>query len=220
LRAPILVIEDERRIGAFLAQGLRVEGFPVRLASGGGEALAALDELDPAVVLLDLRLPDLDGLQLLDSIRRRRPSALVMVVSAVRDIETRLACLRGGACDYVTKPFSFDELLERIGIHLASTGRGASTVMYAGTLRLNPRTREADLGAGPVRLSEREYMVLERLAQQRGEVVSRERLLGAVWGYSFLPHTNVLDVCVKRLRDKLGSDCIETVRNVGYRLLA
>jgi DNA-binding response OmpR family regulator len=143
----------------------------------------------------------------------------VLVVSARRDLATRLAALRAGACDFVVKPFAFDELVERVAIHLRAVERPVDPVLRAGSLVLDVRSREVHLAGGSVKLSEREFSLLEQLARHHGHVVSRERLLSAVWGYSFRSGTNALDVCVNRLRHKLGARHIETVRSAGYRLV-
>ncbi len=218
-RARILIVEDEPRISLFLSKGLASEGFQTEVAETGDAALARLGDLDPAIVLLDLALPGMDGVEVLARIHSRRPELTVIVLSARRDLPTRLACLRAGARDYVTKPFSFDELVERIRIQLRGAPKENADVVYAGHTNYNPRTREVDFGDGPILLSDRESRVFENLLRDRGEVVSRERLLSSVWGYSFRPDTNVVDVCVKRLRTKLGGERIETVRGAGYRFV-
>lgn len=219
VRARILIVEDEPRIATFLARGLASEGFDTQAAATGHEALAGVADFDPALLLLDLALPGMDGLEVLRRMAVQRPELPVVVLSARRDLPTRLAGLRAGARDYVTKPFSFDELVERVRIHLRSTNGDVADVIRAGAMTYNARTREVDFGDGPILLSDRESRVFENLLRDRGEVVSRERLLSSVWGYSFQPDTNVVDVCVKRLRTKLGDQRIETVRGAGYRFV-
>jgi len=218
-RARILIIEDEPRIAAFLSRGLNSEGALTEVATDGHEALARVADFEPSLVLLDLALPGIDGLEVLRRLANQRPALPVIILSARRDLATRLTGLRAGARDYVTKPFSFDELLERVRIQLRTVGREASDVVHAGAMSYDPRAREVDFGAGPVPLSDRESRVFESLLRDRGEVVSRERLLSSVWGYSFRPDTNVVDVCIKRLRAKVGGDRIETVRGSGYRFV-
>ena len=218
-RARILIVEDEPRIAEFLSRGLASEGADTAVAATGHDALARVADFEPSLVLLDLALPGIDGLEVLRRLAEQRPGLPVVILSARRDLATRLAGLRAGARDYVTKPFSFDELLERVRIQLRAVGRDAADVVHAGAMSYNPRTREVDFGTGPVLLSDRESRVFESLLRDRGEVVSRERLLSTVWGYSFRPDTNVVDVCIKRLRAKVGCDRIETVRGLGYRFV-
>jgi two-component system copper resistance phosphate regulon response regulator CusR len=218
-RKRILIVEDEPRIAGFLARGLTSEGAETTVARTGTEAIDHAHDLDANLVLLDLSLPGPDGLQVLRHWTEHRPEVPILILSASRDLATRLAGLRAGARDYVTKPFSFDELLERVRIHLRATGREGPGVMRSGATSYDPRTREVDFGGGPVPLSDRESRVFEHLLRERGSVVSRERLLSSVWGYSFRPDTNVVDVCIRRLRAKVGDERIETVRGAGYRLV-
>lgn len=218
-RIRILIVEDEPRIAGFLSRGLSSEGAETTVAHTGAEAIRLIGELDPSLVLLDLSLPGPDGLEVLRQWSARRPEVPVLILSARRDLATRLAGLRAGARDYMTKPFSFDELLERVRIHLRAAGREGAGVVRAGATSYDPRTREVDFGGGPVPLSDRESRVFEHLLKERGSVVSRERLLSSVWGYSFRPDTNVVDVCIRRLRAKVGEERIETVRGAGYRLV-
>jgi two-component system, OmpR family, copper resistance phosphate regulon response regulator CusR len=146
----------------------------------------------------------------------------VVIVSARSDLQTKLRGFGLGACDYVPKPFAFDELLARVRAQLRHAGLGRDgTVVRAGTLSLDLARRQALLGDVVAELSDREFRLLHHLVRHQGEVVSRERLLSEVWGYHFDPRSNVVDVCVRRLRQKLGSDApIETVRHGGYRLVA
>ena len=216
----ILVIEDEPRILAFVTRGLEAEGFTVDGAGDGPDGLkrAVLGEYD--LVVLDLLLPRLDGLAVLRQLQERRPEMPVVIVSARADLATKLHGFGLGACDYVAKPFVFDELLARIRAQLR-WGRwgGDGTVVKAGALTLDLARRQAHLGNVVAELSDREFRLLHHLVCHQGEVVSRERLLSEVWGYHFDPRSNVVDVCVRRLRKKLGADApIETVRHGGYRL--
>jgi two-component system, OmpR family, response regulator len=216
----ILVIEDEPRILAFVSCGLEAEGFTVDAAGDGLDGLrrAVLGDYD--LVVLDLLLPGLDGLAVLRGLQERRPDVPVVIVSARSDLQTKLRGFGLGACDYVPKPFAFDELLARIRAQL-KRGRagGDGTVVGAGALTLDLARRQARLGDVVAELSDREFRLLHHLVRHQGEVVSRERLLSEVWGYHFDPRSNVVDVCVRRLRKKLGADApIETVRHGGYRL--
>lgn len=174
------------------------------------------------LVVLDLLLPGLGGLEVLKEIRRHQPDLPVLILSARSDLATRLRGFELGAVDYLAKPFSLDELLARTRVHLRRAQTLDSPMLISvGGLVLDQATRQARLGEQVVELSEREFQLLRYLLAHVGEVVSRERLLSEVWGYDFDPRSNVVDVCVRRLRRRLGSDDpIETVRNVGYRVAA
>jgi two-component system, OmpR family, response regulator len=218
----ILVIEDEPRILGFLARGLEAEGFTVDTAGNGAAGLrqARLNSYD--LVLLDLLLPGVDGLTVLRELSRDRPELPVVIVSARSDLPTKLRGFGLGASDYLSKPFSFDELVARIRVALRHARPvDADHVVRAGALVLDLARREARIGTHAAHLSDREFRLLHHLAEHAGEVVSRERLLSEVWGYHFDPSSNVVDVCVRRLRKKLGAEApIETVRHAGYRLVA
>ncbi len=218
----ILVIEDEARIQAFLARGLEAEGYSVVTADNGREGLMLATTTQWDLVVLDLLLPGLSGLQVLRELHRERPQLPVVILSARSDLQTKLRGFELGATDYVPKPFSLDELLARIRVQL----RGANAVddehvLQAGRVVLDLARRQARIGELVTDLSDREFRLLHHLLLHAGEVISRERLLADVWGYAFDPGSNVVDVCVRRLRQKLGPDApIETVRNAGYRLAA
>jgi DNA-binding response OmpR family regulator len=218
----ILVIEDEPRILAFLSRGLQAEGFVVDGAGDGPAGLAHAVAGRYDLVVLDLLLPKLGGLDVLRHLQQQRPELPVVVVSARSDLPTKLRGFELGACDYIAKPFAFDELLARVRAQLRGARRvDSGSVLQVGTLTLDVARREARLGQVVAELSDREFRLLHHLVRHEGEVVSRERLLSEVWGYHFDPRSNVVDVCVRRLRKKLGSDApIETVRHGGYRLTA
>jgi DNA-binding response OmpR family regulator len=216
----ILVIEDEPRILEFLRLGLEAEGFIVEGAEDGAAGLAAALAEPYELVVLDLLLPRLDGLRLLAELRRERPDLPVLVLSARSDLPTKLRSFDLGANDYLSKPFSFDELVARVRVHLRR-GRDAAdgASLRIGQLSLDLARRRAETETCSIDLSDREFRLLYHLVVHAGEIVSRERLLSEVWGYSFDPGSNVVDVCVRRLRKKLGPPTtIETVRNAGYRL--
>ena len=216
----ILVIEDEPRILEFLRLGLEAEGFRVDAADDGvaGLRMALAEPFD--LIVLDLLLPRLDGFRLLGELRRVRPELPVLVLSARSDLPTKLRSFGLGANDYLSKPFSFDELVARVRVHLRKGhDAGESSSLRLGPLELDLARRRAQSGDSAIDLSDREFRLLYHLASHPGEVVSRERLLSDVWGYSFDPGSNVVDVCVRRLRKKLGPTWpIETVRHAGYRL--
>jgi two-component system, OmpR family, copper resistance phosphate regulon response regulator CusR len=215
----ILVIEDEPRILGFLKVGLEAEGFAVDGAEDGvsGLALALCEPYE--LVVLDLQLPELDGLRLLDELHRGRPELRVLILSARTDLPTKLRSFHLGANDYLSKPFSFDELVARVRVQLRHGTSEDASLVRVGGLELDLARRRARVEDRVTDLSDREFRLLYHLVAHAGEVVSRERLLSEVWGYSFDPGSNVVDVCIRRLRKKLGPESpIETVRHAGYRL--
>jgi two-component system, OmpR family, copper resistance phosphate regulon response regulator CusR len=218
----ILVIEDEPLILSFLSRGLAAEGFVVDGAGDGRGGLARALRESYDLVVLDLLLPQLDGLAVLRELQRQRPELPVVIVSARSDLQTKLRGFGLGASDYVSKPFSLDELLARVRAQLRrATLDEDGGVLRAGTLTLDLARRQAKLGDVVAELSDREFRLLHHLIRHAGEVVSRECLLSDVWGFQFDPRSNVVEVCVRRLRKKLGSQApIETVRHGGYRLTA
>jgi DNA-binding response OmpR family regulator len=218
----ILVIEDEPRILSFLQRGLEAEGFAVDTAQNGADGLRKAKRNPYDLVLLDLLLPGLDGLSVLAELNRFTPDTPIVIVSARTDVPTKLRGFDLGASDYVSKPFSFDELVARIRVALRGRRNGEiDHVLRAGTLVLDLARREARIGSRATQLSDREFRLLHHLAEHVDEVVSRESLLSEVWGFHFDPGSNVVDVCVRRLRQKLGADApIETVRHAGYRLVS
>jgi DNA-binding response OmpR family regulator len=218
----ILVIDDEPRILGFLARGLTAEGYSVDVADNGVDALRAARRNGYDLVLLDLLLPGVDGLSVLQALAHVHPDVPVVIVSARSDLPTKLRGFGLGAADYLSKPFSLDELIARIRVQLRKS-RHAETdhVLRSGSVVLDLARREARVGTSIARLSDREFRVLHHLVEHAGEVISRERLLSEVWGYHFDPCSNVVDVCIRRLRKKLGTEApIETVRHAGYRLTA
>ena len=218
----ILVVEDEPRILAFVAKGFEAEGFTVDAAADGVDALRLAREGTYAAVVLDLLLPQLGGLTLLQELRQQRNELPVVILSARSDLATKLRGFELGANDYVAKPFALAELIARVRAQLRHAQGGTHVnVVRVGTLDLDLARRQARVGERMVDLSDREFRLLHHLALHPGEVVSRERLLDEVWGYHFDPRSNVVEVCVRRLRNKLGDGApIETIRHAGYRLVA
>jgi DNA-binding response OmpR family regulator len=216
----ILVVEDEARIQSFLARGLEAEGFGVDTAPDGATALRRLDDVSYDLVVLDLLLPRIDGLTVLRELAQRKLELPVLILSARSDLRTKLRGFELGACDYMSKPFALDELLARVRVHVGRRGIGDEPhTLQVGQLVLDPARREARTGGGVIELSDREFKLLHQLATNAGEVLSRERLLAEVWGYHFDPGSNVVDVCIRRLRKKLGERVpIRTVRHAGYCL--
>jgi two-component system copper resistance phosphate regulon response regulator CusR len=218
----ILVIEDEARIRAFLARGLEAEGYAVDCATDGKEGLERALARPCDLVILDLLLPGLHGLGVLHDLRAARPDLPVLILSARSDLATKLKGFELGASDYLPKPFSLDELIARVRVQLRklSPPEDDGTVR-CGSLTLDLARRQAHFRETVCDLPDREFRLLHQLVRHEGKVLSRERLLSEVWGYSFQPGSNVVDVCVRRLRKKLGPEApIETVRNAGYRLVA
>jgi DNA-binding response OmpR family regulator len=217
----VLVIEDEVRILSFLGRALEAEAFEVDGADNGVDGLDRALRGSYDLVILDLLLPKLDGLTVLRELRGQRPDLPVVVVSARSDLPTKLRGFQLGANDYLAKPFAVDELLARVRVHLRSNGNGDGRIVEAGGIALDLARRQARLGSHETDLSDREFRLLHLLVTHVGEVVTRESILSTVWGYHFDPRSNVVDVCVRRLRKKLGQEApIETVRHAGYRLAA
>jgi two-component system, OmpR family, response regulator len=215
----ILVIEDESRILSFLSRAFEAEGFDVDGADNGPDGLARAARGAYDLVILDLLLPRLDGLSVLRELHRIRPELPVVIVSARSDLSTKLRGFQFGANDYLAKPFAVDELLARVRVHLRARAIGQSSVLKAGDLVLDLARRQARMGTEAIDLSDREFRLLHHLLKHAGEVVTRDSILSAVWGYHFDPRSNVVDVCVRRLRKKLGDEApIETVRHAGYRI--
>jgi DNA-binding response OmpR family regulator len=218
----ILVVEDEARIRAFLARAFEAEGFQVDVVQDGEQGLSRALAGSYEFVILDLLLPGLDGLELLCELQRCRPSLPVLILSARTDMATKLRGFELGAVDFLDKPFSLDELLARARVQLRRARvTEDNTEIRVGSLVLDLARRQARVGETIADLSDREFRLLHFLLRHVGEVISRERLLSEVWGYDFDPRSNVVDVCVRRLRRRLGPDApIETVRNAGYRAAA
>jgi DNA-binding response OmpR family regulator len=217
----ILVTEDEPRIRAFVTRALEAEGFAADGAENGEEALRFARRQHYDLVVLDLLLPRIDGLAVLRELRQANPALPVVILSARSDLPTKLRGFELGASDYVQKPFELDELLARIRAQLRRprTDDGDERLLRAGTLVLDLARHRVRCADASVDLTHKEFRLLLYLAERPGEVVSRERLLAEVWGYQFDPGSNVVEVCIRRLRKKLGPDApIETVRMVGYRL--
>jgi DNA-binding response OmpR family regulator len=216
-----LIVEDEPALAGFIEQSLRAEGYAVTTVRDGLAGEAAALTGDYALVLLDLMLPGKHGLDVLGTIRSRLPELPVIVLTARGAVEQRVEGLDRGADDYVTKPFSLEELLARVRAQLRSPGQHETTVLHAGGIRMDLRTRRVAYGERDVALTAREFELLAYLMRHPDQVLSREQILNAVWGFDFDPGTKVLETYVGYLRRKLGvdgGDPIETVRNVGYRL--
>lgn len=217
----ILIAEDEPGISSFLKKGLKSEGFTAFVVEDGLSAVSAARDSDFDLMILDLGLPGMDGHQVLAEIRRKGTRMPVIILTARKGVGDTVASLEGGADDYVTKPFSFSELLARVRLRLRDgDDRSDVTVLESGAVALDLRTRKVGVGGKEVELSAREFALAETLMRHPGQVLSREQLLSHVWGYDFDPGSNIVDVYIGYLRRKLGEGTIETVRGMGYRFKA
>jgi DNA-binding response OmpR family regulator len=216
----ILIAEDEPRIASFVEKGLRSHGFVTATADTGPLAVALCRDSDFDLMLLDLGLPGFDGREVLRQIRARGERLPVVVLTARSGIEDTVSSLDGGADDYLTKPFRFEELLARIRVRLRADATVDSAVLRVGEVVLDLRSRCITVAGRSSELTAREFALAETFMRHPGQVLAREQLLSHVWGYDFDPGSNVVDVYVRYLRRKVGGGLIETVRGMGYRLLA
>ncbi len=215
----ILIVEDEPRIVAFLTKGLKAAGFAPHTTSTGLEAVELALQTSFDLIILDVGLPDIDGFEVLQRLRGQGVTAPVIMLTARSSVADRVAGLEGGADDYMPKPFSFEELLARIRVRLRPEAAGADQMRLTHRdMVLDLRTRALTLEGRTVELSAREFALAETFIRHPGQVLSREQLLSAVWGLDFDPGSNVVEVYVSYLRNKLGRDRVETVRGMGYRL--
>ena len=216
----LLVVEDEDRIASFLEKGLGAHGYVVTRVASGEDALAALAGDRPDLVILDLGLPDIDGLEVLRALRSNGRDVPVIVLTARGTVDDRVQGLDVGADDYLSKPFAFEELLARVRAQLRPRGDGPTTELHFGDVSVDLLTRDARRGDRQIMLTSREFSLLEEFLRHPRQVLTRQQLLSSVWGLGFDPGSNLVDVYVGYLRRKLGEAAIETVRGVGYRLAA
>jgi len=219
----ILIAEDEVRISAFIEKGLRSNGFAVSTVRDGPAAIAEVTTGAYDLMVLDIGLPLLDGFAVLSQLRRSGHDIPVIVLTARTNIRDVVAGLESGADDYMAKPFLYEELLARIRRRLMTSARGSgrpgeTPILRYGDLALDPSTRRVLVGDRQVDVSGREFALLDTMLRHAGQVLTREQLLSQVWGYDFEPGSNVVDVYIRYLRQKVGADRIETIRGVGYRL--
>ncbi|MCW4384996.1 response regulator transcription factor [Salinibacterium sp. SYSU T00001] len=218
--ARILVAEDEERISSFVEKGLRAAGFGVAIERDGPGALAAARSGQFDLMVLDIGLPGFDGFTVLQQLRAEGNSMAVIILTARDSAQDAVAGFEGGANDYVSKPFRFDELLARVRVRLQDTQTEtprADSLTFV-DLELDLKTRRVRSGGVEVDLSAREFALLEEFLLHPEQVLSREQLLSRVWGFDFDPGSNVVDVYVRYLRQKIGRHRLETVRGMGYRL--
>jgi len=218
----VLVVEDEKRIANFIRKGLEEQGFVVECSADGNEAyfLATTQQYD--AIVLDIMLPGRDGLSILQNLRKQANGVPVLVLTARSELGERIEGLNLGADDYMTKPFYIEELVARLHALVRRVSGERLTILQAGELSVNLVTREVKVGNAPVRLTVREFNLLEYLMRSPGRVLTRTQILEHVWGYDFDIETNLIDVHIQRMRKKLGpgiASMIETVRGVGYRFV-
>ncbi len=219
----ILVVEDDSKIGAFLKKGLQEAGYAVDLARDGEKGLDLFSTQPYDAAVVDLMLPKLDGLSMIETIRRQGNTTPVLILSAKRSVDDRIRGLQHGGDDYLVKPFSFGELLARIqALIRRDSGNSEPRILSAGSLQLDLLQRSVERDGQPIPLSAREFSLLEYLLRNKGRIVSKTSILEKIYDYSFDPQTNVVDVLVCRLRNKIDKEheykLIHTVRGMGYVL--
>ncbi|MEI6562876.1 MAG: response regulator transcription factor [bacterium] len=217
----ILVVEDEKKLAGFIRKGLEENGFAVTVSHEGNEAYTLATTGSYDLIILDIMLPGRDGLSILKNLRDRHNTIPVILVTARSESNERVYGLTLGADDYIPKPFFMDELIARIQAVLRRTSGKNLSILHAGDLRVNLIAREVRRGKEDIVLTPREFSLLEYLMRSPGRIFTRTQILDHVWGYDFDPQTNLVDVCIQRLRSKIdptkGEPLIETVRGVGYR---
>lgn len=216
----ILIAEDDPGVTSFLEKGLRSVGYATVHASDGDTALMLARTGEFELVILDIGLPGIDGFEVLSRLRGEGSRTPVIVLTARDGVQDTVAGLEGGANDYVSKPFHFAELLARVRLRIGdgSTSSEPSVVLRERDLELDLRTRAVKVDGRTIDLTAREFALLEVFMRHPGHVLSREQILGHVWGLDFDPASNVVDVYVRSLRGKVGAERVETVRGAGYRL--
>jgi len=219
----VLLIEDDQAIAEFVSRGLREAGYAVHREADGEAGLRAALDMPADVAIIDLMLPKMDGLAVIETLRKRGQTMPVLILSARRSVDDRVRGLQAGGDDYLTKPFAFAELLARIQALLRRASRtGEPTALAVGDLTMDLLTRRVARASVPIDLRPREFALLEYLLRNSGKVVSKTMILSHVWEYNFDPQTNIVDVLVSRLRDKIDrpfeTKLLRTVRGVGYVL--
>lgn len=217
----VLFIEDEPKIANFVQTGLKEQGFVVNYCDNGNDGYLQAMDNQYDVIVLDIMIPGKDGLAILKGLRRAGRNVPVILLTARNELDDRLEGLNLGADDYIAKPFFVEELIARIYAVIRRSLGEPQNVMICGPLKLNRITREVTCNQQLVELTTREFNLLEYLMRSPGRVLTRTQILEQVWGYDFNPNTNVVDVCIQRIRKKIepisSTDCIESVRGVGYR---
>jgi len=220
----ILIIEDEKKVVSFIKNGLKSEGFTVETAFDGEEGLFKAKEENYDLIILDIMLPKIDGVSLCKELRKSGKNLPIIMLTARDAVEDRIAGLNAGADDYLTKPFSFAELLARIHALSRRTPTLSSQAMQLADLMLDPAAYSVTRGKKRIELSPTEFKLLKYLLENPGRILSKTMLLEMVWGYDFSPESNIVDVYIKYLRDKVDKGfkkkLIQTVRGVGYKICA
>ena len=220
----ILVVEDNERVARFVTRGLREAGHTVEHAANGRDGLFLAASEPHDVIVMDRLLPgDIDGLAIIEALRKSGNRTPILILSALNDVDERIRGLRSGGDDYLTKPFAFGELLARLdALGRRSVDGGTDRVLQVGDLRMDLLSRRVNRGSRAITLQPREFKLLEYLMRHANQVVTRTMLLEAVWDYNFDPQTNVVDVHISKLRQKIEHDSerplVKTVRNAGYML--
>jgi two-component system OmpR family response regulator len=220
----ILIIEDDREVASYLVKGLREQGHTVDHAADGQQGLMLATSEDYDAMIVDRMLPGLDGLAIVKSVRAAGKTNPMLILSALGEVDDRVAGLRAGGDDYLTKPFAFSELVARLDAltRRATTIAGGDTELQVGDLELDLLTRSAKRAGQVIELQPREFRLLEYLMRHAGQVVTRTMLLEQVWDYHFDPQTNVIDVQISRLRGKIDKGfeqpLLRTVRGAGYMI--
>jgi DNA-binding response OmpR family regulator len=219
----VLVVEDEKEVAALIRKGLEEQGFSVELSHHGTEALGLATSRQYDAIVLDIMLPGRDGLSILKTLRKQRNAVPVILLTARSEVEERVEGLDLGADDYVTKPFYVEELISRIQAVVRRASGNQLSLLQSGDFTVNLITHEAKRGERAIRLTAREFGLLEYLMRSPGRVYTRTQIIEHVFGYDFDPNTNLVDVYIQRLRKKImgnsDADLVETVRGVGYRFL-
>jgi DNA-binding response OmpR family regulator len=215
----ILVVDDEPELVHFVRRALETEGYQVLTSTNGLDGIRLALSERPDLVVLDLTMPGVNGQAVLSALRVQDPAIRVMILSATRDLQLRITCLEQGAVDFLAKPFAIRELLARVRNRVQDNGANRrKDILQVGDIVLDMQGRQLLVDGQPTVLPQREFLLLQHLMRNPDAVCSRQELLSEVWGYDFDPTTNVVDVCVGRLRAKGGPGLILTVRNVGYQL--
>ena len=219
----IVIVEDALRVAEFIEKGLRANGFSTTIIDNGDDAIALSLNQDFDLMILDLGLPQMNGFTVLEQLRGQGITMPIIILSARHEVDDKVTSFELGADDYLTKPFRFEELLMRIRARLREISSyqpepAISYMMSFREIKLNLRSREVRVGDRLIKISTKEFILLETFIRHAGQILSREQLLDHVWGYDYDPGSNIVDVYVGYLRKKLGRTFIETVRGMGYRL--
>ena len=216
----IIIVEDDKTVGEYVRHGLEEQHYHADLVDDGLEGLRLISGGKYELAVLDLRLPGMNGVEMVRTLRDRGIGIPILVLTAQDALESKVAALRAGADDYVTKPFAFEELLARVEALARRPRQVATPVLRVGDLEVDTHTREVRRGDRPIELTPKEYAVLEYLVRHQGRVMSRTLITEYAWDYHFDPGTNIVDVVINRLRKKLeqgqASKILHTVRGVGY----